>query len=527
MLKEGLYRKYLITIVTTLLLCTAVLGIALLFFSARNFNVEKQQNLRTTVESMRDMVSKSAHTDGDGTVVFDDRLSTDLTDAAETAGVTVLVADEDGNVLLCTERQCTHEGRISKSVINAVKKSGEHSWVRWFGEQSAQYGYTVGMQLDVGSKDIYVFTASPIKPLYTFLVDLFLTFLVSSGVMIALSSFIVFYATRQLTSPISALTEAAERFGKGDFDTRVVVEGNDEIAELARAMNNMADSLNEIEQNRRSFVANVSHELRTPMTTIGGYVDGILDGTIPPENQAHYLEIVSSEVKRLARLTTSLLDVERMEDVRSAEVENINAWDVVLSVLYSAERRLDEKGVHVADMMVQPQIVLCNSDMLYQVVYNLLDNAIKFTPSGGEISVSVQPDAERGGMTDIVIRNTGDGIATDELERIFSRFYKTDKSRSLDRTGTGLGLYIVRSLVNKMGGRVTAQSAEGEWAQFTVELKTGASAEGSRRSKPQRVVFGMEGKAVPSRHDDAAAENASQKDRKGITRLFDGLRKGK
>ena len=527
MIKEGLYRKYLLTIVTTLLLCTAVLGLALLFLSAKNFNSEKEQNLRITAEGMREMVSQGTDSADGKTVVFDLELSQKLAEAADSAGVTVFVADADGNVLLCTEKECTHTEKISQNIIKAVKKGGERSWVRWFGEKSARYGYTIGLPLAVGSGEVYVFTASPIQPLYTFLIDLFLTFMISSGVMIALSSSIVFYATRQLTKPISALTEAAERFGKGDFDTRVVVEGSDEIAELARAMNNMADSLNEIEQNRRSFVANVSHELRTPMTTIGGYVDGILDGTIPPENQAHYLEIVSSEVKRLARLTTSLLDVERMEDVRAAEIENVNAWDVVLSVLYSAERRLTEKEIHVSDMTVQPQIVLCNADMLYQVVYNLLDNAIKFTPNGGEITVTVQPDPERGGMTDITIRNTGVGIAADELEKIFSRFYKTDKSRSLDRTGTGLGLYIVRSLVNKMGGRVSAQSVEGEWAQFCVELKNGTPTESAKRAKPQRVVFGPQGEAASAQREDADKQSDEQKDRKGITRLFDGLRKGK
>ena len=517
-MKEGLYKKYIVTFALTLLMCTALLGVALLYFSAQNFTEEKEQNLRSTAELARDTISKYAYADKEGKLAFKPGAGNALSGFAESAGVTAFAVDSSGAVALCSEKDCSHDTPVGERLLRAADERGFYVGANVF---SGHGGYMVGVPFDARGAHAYVFVTSPIAPLYAFLADLMFTFLVSSGVMLVASAFIIYFATRQLAEPLAEISAAADRFGKGDFTARVEIEGRDEVAHLANSFNEMADSLCEFEQNRRGFVANVSHELRTPMTTIGGYVDGILDGTIPPEKQSYYLGIVSSEVKRLARLSSSLLDVSRIEaDEYTANLVSVNAWDVMLSVLFSAEQRIADKKIKISDMEVATRNVMCDSDMLYQIIYNLVDNAIKFTPELGEITVSIEPTGD-GTQTAIKIRNTGAGIPEQDISRIFGRFYKTDKSRSLDRTGTGLGLYIVRSLVKKMDGRLSATSVEGQWTEFCVELRSGEKSEKKDRAKPQRVVF-------PSSGDKSAAKNAGKGEesaKRRFPKLFDGFKK--
>ncbi|MEG0751444.1 MAG: HAMP domain-containing sensor histidine kinase [Oscillospiraceae bacterium] len=524
-MKEGLYKKYITTFVLTLVLCTALLGIALLYFSAQNFTEEKELTLRHSAELARDTV-RGGETLNGGSTEFSMETQETLNALSKSAGVTLFVCDEDGTVILCTEKNCTHDAEIGERMLRIATQKGIYVGASFMGSAAVRHGgYMVGLPVRLaGGSMSFVFATSPITPLFSFLVDLLVTFLVSSGVMLVASSFIIYYATKQLAYPLAEISNTAGRFGKGDFSARVAVEGEDEISNLARSFNEMADSLCEFERNRRSFVANVSHELRTPMTTIGGYVDGILDGTIPPDRQEHYLQIVSNEVKRLSRLSSSLLDVSRIEeDEYVATLVSVNAWDVMLSVLWSAERRIVDKNITITEIEASPCNVMCDNDMLYQIFYNLLDNAIKFTPEGGEITITIGSAADRSSETAVVVRNTGAGIPEEDLARIFGRFYKTDKSRSLDRTGTGLGLYIVRSLVKKMNGSVSAASVEGEYAEFTVMLHS-APYDKKDRQKSQKIIF-PSGKNFPQQVD--ALESKDTRSRSKLSRLLGGFKKGR
>lgn len=504
-MKDGLFKRYVVTFAMTLVMCTVLLGVALLYFSAQNFTEEREAALRSAAERAQQSASEGMIVTGSG-YLADGRLFDEFALINESTGVTVFMTDAQGNLLVCTEgAACTHPKRIPEKVISILMRRSSYSsadYINGFLHNKGSYIYGLPVLMD-GKPVAFVFTSTPITPLVSFLLDLLLTFLVSSGAMMICSSAIIYFATKRLTNPLRDISNAVEKFGSGDFTARVVVDGDDEIANVGKAFNNMADSLSKFEAQRRNFVASVSHDLRTPMTTIGGYIDGILDGTIPPARQSYYLEIVSDEVKRLSRLTTSLLDLSRMEEGKlTATIVNYNAWDVVLSVMCSAERRFAEKNIRISDLDTRARFVLCDSDMLYQVLYNLIDNAIKFTPEDGSISVTV--DAE-GSKTFIRVRNSGDGIAADELDSIFDRFYKTDKSRSLDRTGTGLGLYIVKNLVQRMGGEVCAQSELGEYTEFTVTLKTGVN----EKARSQRVRFNTGG--AKNRRGQPAAQKPAGK----------------
>ena len=268
-----------------------------------------------------------------------------------------------------------------------------------------------------------------------------------------------------MVKPLRQMSTAAKQFGKGDFSVRVSATGNDEINELATAFNNMAESLSASETTRKSFVANVSHELKTPMTTITGFIDGILDGTIPPEKQNHYLHIVSDEIKRLSRLVRSMLNLSRIDSGElKLNYQTFDLLDVLVNVIITFEQEIDRKGIDIKGLdMITPKSVYGDKDLLHQVVYNLVENAVKFTNDGGYIEFNIIESLER---FDFMIKNSGMGIGASEIEHVFERFYKTDKSRSKDKKGLGLGLYLVRSIIRLHGGDISAKSNVGEYTEF-------------------------------------------------------------
>ena len=259
----------------------------------------------------------------------------------------------------------------------------------------------------------------------------------------------------------------------GDFDARVRVRGQDEIAELAVAFNNMAQSLAELEEQRSTFLANVSHDLRTPMTSISGFIDGILDGTIPPENRDHYLNIVSVEIKRLSRLVRTLLDLSRIQcGERKFNMVNFDAAEMAMTILFSFEKQIDQKRLNVVFDCEDKMYVLADSDAIHQVLYNLIDNAVKFSYEGGELRVSLK---ERDKNVLVEVYNEGKGIPATDLPHVFDRFYKADKSRGLDKTGVGLGLFIVKAILQAHGENITVTSEEEKNCCFSMTLPKGTA----------------------------------------------------
>lgn len=493
-MRDGLFKQYITTFGLTLFTCTLVLGIALLYFSAKNYTEEKREALvsaserAVTIAGEGIVVTPSA-------IVINTSVTEGFTVIYDTTGVTTFFTNATGRVIACSEGlACTHTTRVNERISDVIIKRGSYFDARYFEGFFQHRGeYTYGVPLRQDNEIVgYIFVSLPITPLFSYLSDMMLTFLISAGTMLLVAAVFIYFATKRLVRPLHEITSAAKAFGTGNFEARVTVTGTDELGRLAQSFNTMADSLSEFESMRRSFVANVSHELRTPMTTIGGYIDGILDSTIPPEKEGYYLSVVSDEVKRLSRLTSSLLDITRIEEgAYEVNTVTINVWKVILSVMGNAEGRISEKNIHIPDLNAAPKFAVCDQDMLYQIFYNLIDNAIKFTPEGGTITVTVTGTAEH---VFIVVRNTGMGIKADELTHIFERFYKTDKSRGLDRAGTGLGLYIAKTLSQKMGGDLSVSSKYCEYAQFTITLKAGvvdkrakqADSDSKKNGKPSK-----------------------------------------
>lgn len=323
---------------------------------------------------------------------------------------------------------------------------------------------------------IVVTTQSVVDGLSPYVAAILRMFLLAAIFALVLTFLLVWLMTYRLTKPLRQMSAAAKQYANGDFSTRIPVikkislfNRHDEIDELVFAFNSMAQALATLELSRRSFVANVSHELKTPMTTIGGFIDGILDGTIESEKQDRYLKVVSDEVKRLSRLVTGMLNMSKIEagelDIKPQEFD---ISEMIFQTLLGFEQMIENKNIEIRGLdSMESNKLFADKDMINQVVYNLIDNAVKFTPEGGYIEVSSKFDIEK---VIVKIRNSGKGIPSEEIDKIFERFYKTDKSRSYDVKGAGLGLYIVKTVIELHGGQIVADSVEGEYTEFIFNI---------------------------------------------------------
>ncbi len=282
----------------------------------------------------------------------------------------------------------------------------------------------------------------------------------------------VYFISERVSAPLREMRRAAKDFANGKFERRVVVQGNDEIAELGVAFNQMAQSLENLEKMRSGFMANVSHDLRTPMTTIAGFIDAIRDGVIPPDKQDYYLGVVSAEVHRLSRLVSSLLDITRIQaGDRKFVMKPFDICEMGRQILISFEQQIDLKGLQIEFVCDEENMmVVADHDAIYQILYNLCDNAVKFSQDGGVLRVSIQRKTEEKNKIQISVYNQGEGIAAEDLPFVFERFYKGDKSRGLDRRGVGLGLYICKTIISAHGEQIWANSVQGKDCRFSFTL---------------------------------------------------------
>lgn len=284
---------------------------------------------------------------------------------------------------------------------------------------------------------------------------------VNASIWVMLASLVAaYFITDRIVHPLKTMTGAAKKFAKGDFSERIVVSGVDEVAELSVAFNNMAESLDNLEKMRNTFLASVSHDLRTPMTTISGFIDGITSGAIPPEQHNHYLGVIQNEVHRLSRLVSQLLDVSRLDSGdRKFTFKNYNIAEQTRLVLLSFEQKIDSKHLEAEFLSDADDVyAYADPDAIHQVLYNLCHNALKFSDDGGQFRISISCEDPK--KVKISVYDDGQRMTDEDASRIFDRFYKTDQSRGLDKEGVGLGLYICKSIVDAHGGEIGVNVAE-------------------------------------------------------------------
>lgn len=377
--------------------------------------------------------------------------------------ITVLITDSDGAILFAVgsdKDEIDGTDRMPQPIMDELRRENSISQMRQIDTIFDSKHYVcAGSVLDSQGKlcgGVFVCASSL---MLSDLVDVIVKTVILAVVLLLVASLIaVYFICERISSPLRQISKAAKSFAAGRFDVRVDVRGQDEISELAVAFNNMAESLNNYDNMRNTFISNVSHDLRSPMTSIAGFVDGMLDGVIPPEKHEYYLQIVSSEVKRLSRLVSTLLDLSRIQaGERKFTKAPFDICEMGREILISFEQKINDKSLEVDfDADEEKIIVDADRDAIYQVFYNLCDNAVKFASDGGAFRIKIEK--LKGRKTVVSIYNDGQGISDADLPYVFERFYKSDKSRGLNKTGAGLGLFISKTIIDAHGEKIWVES---------------------------------------------------------------------
>lgn len=460
-MKKSFFLKYFLFGWLLVLASFIVLGLSLSTQVYKYSIAEKERALETVAVRVSDMTTEvMSQFSSIRQKTFQKLISTAVGDASLHA----ILCNTNGEVIATSDiHKASSPHVIQPATVSKTIKEGYFSSFGTLGGLYKGQNFTVGVPYRAADGRIAgcVYITTSLSDMRILLMDILRMFFISAIIAFLIMAIMAFIGIKTMTRPIKKISTAAKSFAHGNFAVRVPVKSQDEIGELTQAFNNMADTLEKSEELRASFIANVSHELRSPMTSIGGYVDGILDGVIPPENERKYLEIISSEVKRLSRLVSRMLNITRLqsEDLLSGATE-YDFCEQVRRVIIGFEQKIEEKNLNLdVNFSADSIVVFANADAIFQAVYNLIENAMKFTQDGGTITIDVSSNH---GKLWFSIKNYGIEIPEDELPHVFERFHKTDRSRGNDKSGLGLGLYIVKTIINQHKGNVGAQSSNGE-----------------------------------------------------------------
>ncbi|MCH5320150.1 MAG: HAMP domain-containing histidine kinase [Eubacterium sp.] len=479
-LKNNIFAKYFILFAAIFLIVLTILGASLIILVNAYTQNENTKLLKENAQSIADSVRQNLIVQdmNDHYTVEKEMICRTLNIISNSIDADLFVCDVGGNIIMCKEKSgvmpfmgelpvCIYHNEFT--VGDVLLKSVYEGGYVGKGSVSGRLSYIVGYPIYSNNQIIGSVIATAETNVNELTMTVLRIFVFSALACLLIAFICIWYLTRNFVKPLQQMSKAAKQFAIGDFSYRVKVKGNDELSQLGTAFNDMADALDRLESSRRSFVSNVSHELRTPMTSIGGFIDGILDGTIPREKTDYYLNIVSGEIRRLSRLVVAMLNMSKIES-GSFEMKptNYDISDQIIHILLTFEQKIEEKNIEIQGLEdLHQTYIVADTDMIYQVIYNIFDNAVKFTNEGGYIKVNMNDNND---SVEVHIKNSGIGINKQELSKVFERFYKVDKSRSLDAKGAGLGLYIVKMMVEMHGGSIWAVSDDEESAEFIFRL---------------------------------------------------------
>ena len=467
-----LFKKYFFTTSVIIIFSFSFLMMILSFLLNSYIIKSKQQTMEKACFEVEQHIKLISSKEEGEIQQFCNVLST----VADVSDLDIFITDSDGKIFVCScedwmeNKSCGHSVNTVYIEEKEESKDGKKLLLSGIGiYEKPHYVYYRTVNNDSGKPVCTVYATSSVSIVKELLSAVTKLYAISAIVPIILMFFCIYIITYRMTRPIKLMSEASKAMSKGDFSRRIPVMTDDEIGELSASFNMMTNSIAKQEGMRKSFIANVSHELKTPMTTIGGFVDGMLDGTVEPEKQRHYLTIVSQEVKRLSRLVQSMLSMSRLESgefVLKRELFDIS--QLLCQVVISQEQNIESKQISISGLDTLESIsVNADRDLIHQVIYNLVDNAVKFTNDGGRIEFGLKTENKK---TVLTVTNSGNGIPEKDLPFVFDRFYKVDKSRSASKNSTGLGLYIVKTIVAAHGGQVTVSSKENECTTFKIVL---------------------------------------------------------
>ncbi len=467
MKKDSIVRKQLLLYMVTIAVFVAVVCGALTVCYTRHYMSEKQQELIEKGAKIAEAYQKGYHTGNLSDLSYELYILENYMDAG------VLVINKDGEVVLTSpgvSEFFSEENRISQALIEKVQNGEIVSVQTKSGQLSDTPLLVVSYPFSEGHL-AGILMCRPMPEIEASLKEMYEISIVSLF-FISLLGLLVSYVTAKYAAlPLMRMNRAAKVIANGNFEERVEVRGRDELGELAQSFNHMAESLQTHEKGQRDFIANISHDLRSPLTSMQGFLTAMLDGTIPPEKQERYLKIVLEETERLSRMTQSIVELSRAQssaillDETDFDLNELIRWNIEI-----LEPQLGAKNARIHGIYEGEQtMVHADRDKISRVLQNLLGNAAKFSPEHGLIEIETTL-LEKNKVL-VSIKDEGPGIGEEDQKYVFDRFYKTDTTRNMDKTGSGIGLAIVREFLQAHGETITVKSEEGKGATFAFSLK--------------------------------------------------------
>ena len=483
---KNVYLRNFVATATLVFMCFLLVAVSFVGIG-RGYIIN---DYRERMDNNASEVARTASAIADGDSLTSWSLSMTLSSISRTTGNQVFITDETGKIVSCSDRapMCEHLGhQIPADVMQTLETTGEYDQMSTLGGLYEKNRYAVARPIKTAAdgNDIigYVFITNVVDNILKTWSSLTgITAIVTIGVFAAAMIVSLMYS-KHMAKPLDEMAAASRRFARGDFSVRVRQreDPTDEMGALIDSFNKMADSLENAEARRSEFIANISHELRTPMTTISGFAEGLLDGTIPPEDEKKYLRAISDETKRLSRLVRDMLDVSQLRNRAADPTKRIDfdLTELTLQTLLSFESRATKKNLDVDPQLPDNHIMVhADKDAITQVIYNLLDNSVKFASPGSCITVRIYKD---NGKAYVSVRDYGETIPPDDLPFIFDRFHKSDRSRSLDKDGVGLGLYLVKSIINSHDEDIAVTSRDG-MTEFVFTLTLAKNEPGEKKT---------------------------------------------
>ena len=476
---KSIFFRYFRMAALLVLASTLTIGLGFMLFTLNYLEAEWREQLISHARSLQNYASLTFPRNPNS-LFFPGQIqefNSTISLVANVSGTHILLCDLQGNVYLQagnaeTEGRQTLSPAVIEDTLDRYSQSGE-----LFIFQGTMDGYYTARQttavIPVRNENNQIFAlfylSMPVSNDGTLVGAFVSIFTYVSMVVAAVAAYSAYLLARRMNRPLRQMRDAVATFSLGDFSQRVPIQENrrDEIGELSNAFNTMADALAKAEELRRGFIANASHEMRTPMTNILGYIDGILDGTLPQDGTGQYLNIIRSEILRMSRLVKRMLDIAKLQSGEfDVNLQPVNLSELASQTLFSFEPKIEQKGLEVRAYFEDEAWCRADADAIGQVLNNLLDNAVKFSTGGTPLELCVYT---KGGKVWFSVSNRGPDIPAEDLPYIFDRFHKADHSRARNPSGLGLGLYLVKTIVNGHSEHIYATSEDGV-TTFTFSL---------------------------------------------------------
>ncbi|WP_028514325.1 sensor histidine kinase [Ruminococcus flavefaciens] len=476
--KKSSYDKLFIFIILIMVSVNLLIGIAAITVSSSFYKSSKLNDL----QSIGDLFTKSMQKDYSDT---HDTRSANIKKLHEVFSheyhLMIYIYDEDGNCVLSDADYNKEPKKVVKNALKISEAELDRLSAKDFlnletknisaDEPYMLYGtcFFLKGENDLVPTRMFAKFYTKSNDINSFSVKMTIVYALICAVSIFIQLFVIRHKFNKLSNYENDFKRISEQYARRDFSEKIPTDVPYTTPEIAEYVNTVAADVAKSEETSKTFIANVSHELRTPITTIGGFVDGILDGTIPKSKQNEYLVLVSKEIKRLRILISSMLNMSRFETgTLMPNFRDVNLTEIVIQTVLMFEKKIEDKHLEVEGLGSDRMTCEVDADLIQQVVYNLVENAVKFVNDGGILSFRFERSVT--GMCTIGIKNTGEGLKNTEITQVFDRFYKTDSSRGKDTTGLGLGLAISRKIVHLHHGHIVVKSVVGEYTEFLIQL---------------------------------------------------------